>query len=169
MVSVFKLHETIILHLQHILRYVWSFVSVPSEDSDIECQEDNYTKDSFDITSCCVTDCPTEQFFNWSFKSWVVINWVEATLGGINTLSQLSCKWCNQCSWKKEEWQEKASKMIIRSIYHVLQPTRLRVTPIAMIPASGKIPFDFRKEALLRSTWLVQVRSHKPRFQHDQR
>lgn len=43
--------------------------SVPSEDSDIECQEDNYTKDSFDITSCCVTDCPTEQFFNWSFKS----------------------------------------------------------------------------------------------------
>ena len=75
--------------------------SIPSKDTDIECKEDYNTKNSFNISSCCVTNCPTKEFFNWSFKSWVSnqLSWSYPFREGINALSQLSRKRCNQTNW----------------------------------------------------------------------
>ncbi len=85
--------------------------------------------------------------FHWSFKSWVVISGKSHT-ESINTLSQLSCKWCNQCL-KEGRWRERLPKMIIRINLPRVTTNKAGVTPLAMIPASGKIPFPTLKETSL--------------------
>ena len=68
--------------------------SIPSKDTDIECKEDYNTKNSFNISSCCVTNCPTKEFFNWSFKSWVSnqLSWSYPFREGSREIGRASCR-----------------------------------------------------------------------------